>query len=395
MKPVFEWVYAPQSVPKATTGATRSAEGISARIEQAFDAASASTGTSFDYLVKTAQRESAMNPEAKARTSSASGLFQFVEQTWLETVKLAGPSLGLKDMAARIVAGSDGRYRVPDPQAKAEILALRHDPEISAMMAGALTQRNATYLTERLGRRPSEGELYVAHFLGARGAAQLIGLAERSPEALADYYFPEQAAANKPIFYERGQPRSVAGVYAELVAHHERTGGPAEPAATAATAVAALDEAVGATGYAPLPQPRPFGPLETARRVDDGWKAASANDAFAGLFRTDGQGPSAGAAQSFWQSYSVAPALFEVAADEDTRAIAAEDVARALSEDNVSAALAAAETPRPQRRPSPSLAAALAEPVRAPAAAPAAPVPAVPVHTGPLDLSSFLTIQNG
>ena len=116
------------------------------------DAASASTGTSFDYLVKTARRESAMNPEAKASTSSASGLFQFVEQTWLETVKLAGPSLGLKDMAARIVAGSDGRYRVPDPQAKAEILALRHDPEISAMMAGALTQRNATYLTERLGR---------------------------------------------------------------------------------------------------------------------------------------------------------------------------------------------------------------------------------------------------
>ncbi|MCX2722320.1 transglycosylase SLT domain-containing protein [Roseibium salinum] len=52
---------------------------IASRIELAFQSASSSTGTSFDYLVKTAARESAFNPTAKARTSSATGLFQFIE----------------------------------------------------------------------------------------------------------------------------------------------------------------------------------------------------------------------------------------------------------------------------------------------------------------------------
>ncbi|MDN3719678.1 transglycosylase SLT domain-containing protein [Roseibium salinum] len=69
---------------------------IASRIELAFQSASSSTGTSFDYLVKTAARESAFNPTAKARTSSATGLFQFIESTWLETMKEAGPRHGLE-----------------------------------------------------------------------------------------------------------------------------------------------------------------------------------------------------------------------------------------------------------------------------------------------------------
>ncbi|MGL4729664.1 MAG: transglycosylase SLT domain-containing protein, partial [Bosea sp. (in: a-proteobacteria)] len=44
----------------------------------------AKTGTDFGYLVRTAQRESALDPNAKARTSSATGLFQFIDQTWLQ-----------------------------------------------------------------------------------------------------------------------------------------------------------------------------------------------------------------------------------------------------------------------------------------------------------------------
>jgi len=69
---------------------------VASRIELAFQSASNSTGTSFDYLVKTAARESSFNPSAKAKTSSATGLFQFIESTWLETMKEAGPRHGLE-----------------------------------------------------------------------------------------------------------------------------------------------------------------------------------------------------------------------------------------------------------------------------------------------------------
>ena len=59
----------------------------------------AATGSDFDYLLKTAQRESALDPQARAPTSSATGLFQFIEQTWLGMVKSEGPRFGLDEEA--------------------------------------------------------------------------------------------------------------------------------------------------------------------------------------------------------------------------------------------------------------------------------------------------------
>ncbi len=81
---------------------------IASRIELAFQSASTSTGTSFDYLVKTAARESSFNPTAKARTSSATGLFQFIESTWLETMKEAGPKHGLEKYSDQIQRSKSG-----------------------------------------------------------------------------------------------------------------------------------------------------------------------------------------------------------------------------------------------------------------------------------------------
>ena len=109
---------------------------VASRIELAFQSASTSTGTSFDYLVKTAARESAFDPTAKARTSSATGLFQFIESTWLETLKEAGPKHGLEKYADQISRGKNGKHYVSDPQMRKEILDLRKDPEISSVMAG-------------------------------------------------------------------------------------------------------------------------------------------------------------------------------------------------------------------------------------------------------------------
>jgi hypothetical protein len=172
--------------------------------------------------VKTAARESSFDPSAKAKTSSATGLFQFIESTWLETMKESGADFGLEKYSDQIKRSKNGKYYVSDPQMRREILDLRKDPEVSSFMAGALTQKNANYLHRRIGREPTDGELYMAHFLGANGASRLIEKAATNPDMRADHVFSAQARANKPIFYNRnGTARSMEEVYHAIVSKHD------------------------------------------------------------------------------------------------------------------------------------------------------------------------------
>ena len=100
---------------------------------------------------------------------------------------------------------------------------MRFDAEASALMAGAYTQESADLLENRLGRATSEGELYIAHFLGAGGAAKLISAAEDTPNARADTLFPAAAAANKSIFMTVRTGAQRCRVYANLIGKHENT----------------------------------------------------------------------------------------------------------------------------------------------------------------------------
>ncbi len=192
------------------------------RISDAIKKASKATGTDFGYLLTTAARESNFQPQAKAKTSSAAGLFQFIESTWLQTLKDEGSSYGLGKYSPHIFKTSGGRYYVPDRQMRQEILQLRHNAEASALMAGAFTQQNSDYVSSKLGREPTQGELYIAHFLGPGGATKLITLAESRPTARADAQFPRAAAANRGIFYSHGRARNVSQVYDLLVSDHSR-----------------------------------------------------------------------------------------------------------------------------------------------------------------------------
>lgn len=195
------------------------------QIAAALKQASVRTGTDFNYLLKTAMRESSLDCSAKSSTSSACGLFQFTQQTWLGTMKKNGAELGLGQYADKISQDSKGRYVVADPAARQAILAQRNDPTTSALMAGALTNDSRETLEGKLGRSVNGGELYIAHFLGAGGASKLISSAEEAPGARADMLFPAAAAANKSIFYSRdGQPRTVAEVYNNLVSKHQGSG---------------------------------------------------------------------------------------------------------------------------------------------------------------------------
>src|SRR5438270_12049414 len=88
---------------------------VATRVTGAIQDAARVTGAGFEYLLNTALRESNLNPSAKAKSSSATGLFQFIDQTWLGTMKQTGASLGYGKYADAITKTSAGRYVVSDP----------------------------------------------------------------------------------------------------------------------------------------------------------------------------------------------------------------------------------------------------------------------------------------
>lgn len=127
--------------------------------------------------------ESGMNPNAKAGTSSASGLFQFTGKTWRAMLSRYGSKYGI------------------DPSTPPT------DARANSLMAAEYAKENAKSI-RRSRPNPSAADLYAAHFLGAAGANKLFSA---DPNAIAADLMPDSAAGNKPIFYNKdGSPRTVA-----------------------------------------------------------------------------------------------------------------------------------------------------------------------------------------
>jgi hypothetical protein len=303
------------------------------RIEQAFRTASDGTGASFDYLASTAYRESTFRPELKATTSTATGLFQFIEQTWLTLVKEEGPSLGLAAEAAQITRDAGGNHDVADPAAKRAILDLRKDPLLSSVMAGRLAERNAESLRKATGREPNQQDLYVAHVFGAAGGAKILNMMRNDPNAAAAPSFAKAAAANPAIFYAKdGHARTAGEIYDFLTRNHttqplgidegaeriaaghntfeSRNGPKLSPAALAdivraqAAATAAAEpltgdpSRAGAAGaratrvaLAEVSLPGAASGSAPPKGAElQGWRARASSDAFAALLRSEGDG---------------------------------------------------------------------------------------------------------
>ena len=279
--------------------------GTNPTVTGAIRQAARMTGADFKYLLATAQVESNLNPNAQAATSSARGLFQFTEQTWLTTLKEQGGPLGYGPYANAITRQPSGDYAVADPSMTQAVMNLRSDPNANALMAGAFTKLNAGKLADRLGRGPTEGELYVAHFLGPTGASRLIGLADSRPMTPAAAVFPSAARANPTIFYDgRGNARSAGDVYRTLIGrYHVARSGPANPPANPpATVAATAAPSAPRTGFAPDTASLTEAYAAAARRSPT-VQAAEIGPVFHGLFRsTGGPEPIAPLVNSLWTS---------------------------------------------------------------------------------------------
>ena len=192
------------------------------RVTNAIAMASQRTGMDFAYLLGQAKIESSLNPTAKAATSSAKGLYQFLDQSWLAVIDQHGSEYGLGWAADAIQRGSNGRYYVSDPTVRQQILDLRNHPETASVMAAEHASDNKAYLESRLGREAESVDLYLAHFLGVGGATKFLAAYDANPYASAASMFPSAAAANRSIFYDKsGNPRSFADIRQKFAAKLE------------------------------------------------------------------------------------------------------------------------------------------------------------------------------
>ena len=171
-----------------------------AKITHAIQSASAKTGVDFSYLLQQAQIESSFKADAKASTSSATGLYQFIDKTWLSMVDKYGDKYGISDVSN-----------------KKDILELRKNPELCSLMAAEMASDNKEYLEKCTGQTAGSTELYMAHFMGPAGASKFLTAMDKNPDATAAALFPDAASANKNVFYDKsGRAKSLADVYAQF-----------------------------------------------------------------------------------------------------------------------------------------------------------------------------------
>jgi len=228
-------------------------------VHAAIARAAQATGVDFGYLLAQAKLESGLDPSAKARTSSATGLYQFTGSTWLRTLDRHGAEHGLDWASAAIDGG-----KVRDPAARAQIMALRQDPQLSALMAGELASDNRADLTGALGRAPDNAELYLAHFLGSEGASRFLAALSADPGQSAAAILPKAAGANRAIFFDGGAPRSVGQVMDLLRARLD-----------AATPAGGMDLPLDTSTFAAAPAVNPSQPTFTGGPVQREFQAVA------------------------------------------------------------------------------------------------------------------------
>lgn len=199
--------------------------GAPQQVANAVQNASAKTGIDFSYLLTQAKVESSFDTDVKAKGSSATGLYQFIDQTWLRMVKEHGAEHGKAGWAAAITQDRGGHLSVKGGM-KAEILNGRKDAGFSSLMAAEFAGENKQTLESKLGRSVNSTDLYMAHFLGAGGASTFLSALDDNPLQSAARLFPDAARSNRGVFFNAdGSPRTLSQVYDRFAAKFENASG--------------------------------------------------------------------------------------------------------------------------------------------------------------------------
>lgn len=210
--------------------------------------ASQATQVDFGFLMAEAAQESGFRADAKAAGSTAGGLFQFIDGTWLQIVQRFGAKHGLGELAQKITLDDSGRAHVADASLRQRILDLRRDPRLSAAFAAEFAKTNQDEIERAIGRKAQRADLYMAHFLGAGGASQFLKAVQHDGNLVAADLLPEAAAANRAVFYDArtGTPRTVAQVYRSLAQRIEAAAQSRAPSADQAAGTGPTDAATAA-----------------------------------------------------------------------------------------------------------------------------------------------------
>ncbi len=121
--------------------------------------------------------ESSGNAGARNPNSSAGGLGQIIDATWMDLVRRNAPDaiVGLTD---------------------SQILDLKFDPALNRRMTAAYARENSAAL-KAAGLEAGPGEVYLAHFLGPQGAIKVLRASPETP--ISQLMTPKQIAANKGV----------------------------------------------------------------------------------------------------------------------------------------------------------------------------------------------------
>lgn len=197
--------------------------GVPAPAAAAIRLASLRTGADFGYLMELSAQESGFDHDIGASTSSATGLFQFTEDTWLQTVNRYGFDYSMASLADQMdnIYDINGMLvgRVENPFIRQAAFDLRAQPHLSSLMGAEFQLRNKFRVECEIKHPLNRTEMYFGHFLGPDGAITFLQNRARTPGGPAARAFPQQAAANRSVFYSRGRrgrlvPRSYDEVYA-------------------------------------------------------------------------------------------------------------------------------------------------------------------------------------
>lgn len=163
------------------------------------------------YFHGLARRESSFNPFAGAGTSSARGLWQFTDNTWLCALRQYGPRYGLA-AADQIYVDSRGRCAVNDTRTRIWLLSLRYNQAFSTHIVIAHTLDNRAFLKMH-GIIATQADLYALHFLGQGDGLKFL---RADPNAIGAAILPAAAASNPSVFFDRGRPRRVWEIYSSF-----------------------------------------------------------------------------------------------------------------------------------------------------------------------------------